>query len=180
MSLDLYIGCMYSGKTSRLIAEYRKWRKINKQILCINYEKDTRYSEEAKIVSHDKEEMGKDSVQMAVDCLREVKDVHKYDIIMINEGQFFVDLIEYCRKWCDEYNKHVIVCGLDGDFQREPIGDINKLISIADNITKLKALCEICNDGTEGIFSKRLSKNTKKIEIGTGYIAVCRKHFNNE
>ncbi len=179
MSIDLYIGCMYSGKTSRLITEYRKWKKIDKNILCINYNKDTRYSEEAKIVSHDKEEMGKDSEQIAVEYLREVTNIEKYDIIMINEGQFFVDLVEYCKEWCEKYNKHIIVCGLDGDFEREPLGDINRLISLADNVVKLKALCEICNDGTDGIFSKRLSKNTDKIEIGTGYIAVCRKHYNN-
>ncbi len=175
MSIDLYMGCMYSGKTSQLIAEYRRWSKIGKKIICINYEGDTRYDMESNIFSHNKETITSISAKKLMDA----PGISEYDIIMINEGQFFPDLIEFCKLWCDINNRHIIVCGLDGDFEREPMGEIHKLIPLSDNVTKFKALCNRCNNGTPAIFSKRKSTYRGKIEIGTEYIPVCRYHYNN-
>jgi thymidine kinase len=179
MSITLYLGCMYSGKTSELIREYKRWQKIGNSVICINYIDDKRYDvkdEDQFMYSHNMEK---------VRCIKtkllntiSVDVLHDIDIIMINEGQFFSDIKEFCENWCDKYNKDIIICGLDGDFEREPMGQMNQLISICDNITKLKALCNICKDETPGLFSWRISNNKSKIHIGTDYIPVCRKHYN--
>ena len=82
----------------------------------------------------------------------------------------------YC---VDKDKKKVIIVGLDGDSNRNNFGQIHKLIPLCDNITKLKAYCSQCKDGTEGIFSKRLISDTSQTCIGSSdkYMAVCRKCY---
>lgn len=183
MSITVYIGCMFSGKTSRLISEYKRWKKIGKSVICINYEKDNRYGESSQRDSPDNDFMYSHNMEKA-ECIKtlDLSDISEdklinYDIIMINEGQFFANLVDFCIKWCEQYNKNIIVCGLDGSFQRKPMGQINELLSVCDNIEKLKALCDICKDGTFALFSWRITPDQEQIIIGTDYIPVCRKHF---
>ena len=175
MSISIYTGCMYSGKTSEIIREYKRWEKIGKTVLCINYIKDERYGNDDYIYSHNMEKAKCVKVLNLVDVSEEL--LRDSDIIMINEGQFFNDLIDFCTKWCEVYNKNIIVCGLDGDFQRKPIGQMNQLMSISDNINKLKALCYICKDGSSALFSWRNTNDQQQILIGNDYIPVCRKHY---
>lgn len=175
MSITIYTGCMYSGKTSQLISEYKKWKKIGKNVLCINYAKDERYGKDEFMYSHNMER----AKCVKVINLFDVPEIllKESDLIMINEGQFFSDLVNFCVKWCETCNKNIIVCGLDSDFQRKPIGQINELMSLCDNIVKLKALCDICKDGTPALFSWRNTNDKQQIVIGTDYIPVCRKHY---
>jgi thymidine kinase len=174
--ITLYLGCMFSGKTSELIKLYRKCAVINKKVLSINFAQDNRYSSDDSIVSHNLDKI--DCVK--VSKLSEVipKMIIEHDYIMIDEGQFFPDLKEYVLKWCEVYKKNIIVIGLDGDYKREAFGQILDLIPIADQVTKLKALCKLCNDGTEALFTHRLSTEDKQIVIGnSNYIPVCRQHY---
>lgn len=174
--LNIIVGCMFSGKTSELLRECRRRVHNNQKVLAINYIDDKRYTEEDYIVSHNLDK---------IKCIRakflsEVpnEEILKVDFIFIDEGQFFADLKEYVTKWCDEYHKNITVIGLDGDFKREPFGQILDLIPKCDNIIKLKALCQMCKDDTEGLFTMRLSKENEQISIGVdNYIAVCRKHY---
>jgi thymidine kinase len=174
-SLRLYLGCMFSGKTSELIREYTRYKKIGKKVICINYSFDNRYGEDDYVYSHDLNK---------IECLKaqklmslNIEDVLKYDVILINEGQFFEDIMEFCQLYCDIYSKHIIICALDGDFMRKPFGKISELVPMADEITKLKAFCTECNDGTPAIFTWRLSKDVEQISINNDYIPVCRKHY---
>jgi thymidine kinase len=174
-SLRLYLGCMFSGKTSELIREYTRYKKIGKKVICINYTFDNRYGEDDFVYSHDlnKVECYKANKLMSLDK----ESILKYDVILINEGQFFEDILEFCNLYCDEYSKHIIICALDGDFLRKPFGRISELIPLADEITKLKAFCTECNDGTSAIYTWRLSKDKEQVSINNDYIPVCRKHY---
>ena len=176
-SLRLYLGCMYSGKTSELIREYTRYKKIGKKVVCINYTFDNRYGEDDFVYSHD---LNKIECLKAKELMSIKKEtILKYDVILINEGQFFEDILEFCKLFCDTYSKHIIICALDGDFMRKPFGKISELIPLADEITKLKAFCTECNDGTLGIFTWRLSKDKEQVSINNDYIPVCRKHYLN-
>lgn len=176
-SLRLYLGCMYSGKTSELIREYTRYKKIGKKVVCINYTFDNRYGEDDFVYSHD---LNKIECLKAKELMSIKKEtILKYDVILINEGQFFEDILEFCKLYCDTYSKHIIICALDGDFMRKPFGKISELIPLADEITKLKAFCTECNDGTLGIFTWRLSKDKEQVSINNDYIPVCRKHYLN-
>jgi thymidine kinase len=176
-SIKIIIGCMFSGKTTELQREFREWDSINKTPLCINYIDDNRYGDiYTNMYSHDK---------VAVDCikvksLKDVEDelIKENDIILVNEGQFFSDLVEYCVLWCDTYHKKIIVCGLDGDFQRKPFGKILDLIPYADSVEKITAYCKNCSDGTKAIFTHRKSTEQEQVVIGVNnYEALCRKCY---
>ena len=107
---------------------------------------DTRYGESV-ISSHDKVQLK----CLSLKNLNDIKEDEEYknsDVIFIEEGQFFKDLFDFVTHAADIDNKTVYVTGLDGDFKREMFGDICRLIPHAENITKLKALCAICKDGT--------------------------------
>jgi N-acetylneuraminate synthase len=90
-------------------------------------------------------------------------------------------LKKMCLLWIETYYKHVIIGGLDGDYQRNPIGELLELIPYADKYQKLCALCKYCNDGTKAIFSKRIMNNQNQILIGGSelYVSVCRFHYLN-
>ena len=174
--ITLYFGCMFSGKTSILIRECRKCMAIGKKVLCINYAQDNRYSDEEYIMSHNLDKV--DCIK--VNTLSDVSDdtILNHDYIMVDEGQFFTDLKEYVIKWCEQYNKSITVISLDGDFQRNLFGSISELIPYCDTINKLTALCRLCSDGTEALFTCRISNENEQVVIGVNnYMPLCRKHF---
>ena len=109
--------------------------------------------------------------------------IHQYDSFFIDEGQFFSDLFTTVLKLVDNYKKHVVVSGLDGDYLRNPFGDIIKLVPHCDRLDKLKAYCCKCNNGTSAPFTKKTEKNksTAVIDIGGNdkYVPVCRYHYMN-
>lgn len=178
--LQIITGCMFAGKSSYIIRECKKWRCIGKNVLMLNYVKDTRYSSADKIITHDH-----DSIDcMMIDSLTPdiTKIIEPYDVILINEGQFLTNLNKTVREWVDIMKKIVIVSGLDGDFLREKFGEILDLIPDADEHIKLKAYCTECADGTEAIFTWKVKDRTDLsniIDIGVDkYVPLCRKHYN--
>ena len=109
----------------------------------------------------------------------------KYDyaeIVIIDESQFYGDLYEFMRSelFSQTNKKMFIVAGLSGDYKMEPIGDVLKLIPMADEIQKLDAYCIYCKDGTLASFtSKLINTNAQQIVVGNDdiYSPCCRYHF---
>lgn len=170
--LHLILGPMFSGKTTEIIRLYNNYSKIDKRILVINYKEDNRYHD-TLLSTHDKIMIP--SVNLFK--LEELADeeINTYDVILINEGQFFTDLVTQVLKYIEKMNKIVYVCGLDGDFRRKKFGSILDLIPYCNEITKLKAFCAICKNGKPGLFSKRIIQDETQIVIGNDiYIPVCR------
>ena len=87
------------------------------------------------------------------------------EVIFIEEAQFFENLFTFVKDGL-ENQKSFYVAGLDGDFKREPFGDILKLIPLAEKVYKLNALCFFCKDGTEAPFTKRLSTSQDQQLVG--------------
>lgn len=99
--------------------------------------------------------------------------------ILINEGQFFPDILDWVKHMVTHLNKRVYIAGLDGDFKQEPIGNILRLVPYCNKCTKLTSLCYDCRDGTEAIFSHRITSETEQIVIGSdNYIPLCRSCYN--
>ena len=170
-TLNLIIGPMFSGKTTELLRIARRLRSVNLKVLLLNYYEDTRYSD-SEMSTHDKN---------GLPCTF-VKDLTSinyddYDIICINEAQFFENLVSFC-KGALQKNKTIYACGLDGDYKQEKFGEILDLIPLCNSITKLHAFCTICKDGTHAHFTKRITDNEQQKLIGTDeYIPVCFKHL---
>jgi thymidine kinase len=173
--LELIIGPMFSGKSSELIRKIRLAKTINKKVLVIKPLIDNRY-DNTKIVSHSLEAENCETVEK-LEMLNTI--INDYDLIVIDEGQFFSDLKENVIKWVEINKKDVIVGGLDGDFKRNPIGQILDLIPYSSKCNKLNSLCKMCGDGTWAYFTHRFSNNNQQIMIGGNemYAALCRKHF---
>jgi len=174
--LELIMGPMFSGKTSRLIEIYKKCKFCNISSIVINHSIDTRYHDHL-LSSHDK---------VMIPCIQtpnltsilENEEVKLAQVILINEGQFFDDLYScVVEKWLKE-KKTIYVCGLDGDFERKKFGQILDLIPLCDQVHKLTSLCSLCKNGTPGIFSKRISQEKEQTIIGSdNYIPVCRSCY---
>jgi len=172
-TLNLIIGPMFSGKTSELLRIAKRLQSINLKVLLLNYYEDIRYSD--KVMStHDKD-------GLPCTFIRHFDNLNydEYDIICINEAQFFSKLVPFCNTVLLK-NKTLYVSGLDGDFKQEKFGEILDLIPMCDSITKLHAFCKICENGTHAHFTKRLVSNKHQKLIGSDeYIPVCRYHLNN-
>jgi thymidine kinase len=175
--LEMVIGPMFSGKTTWLIEKYKAYTYIGKKVLVINYSADIRYST-TMLSSHDHIEIPCVFSSLICDDSDVWNAVKVADVILINEGQFFSDLVVSVRMMIDTMNKHVFISGLDGDFRREKFGDILDLIPICDKVEKLSALCAICRNGTPAIFSKRLTDESNQVVIGSdNYKPLCRNCY---
>ena len=99
-------------------------------------------------------------------------------VILINEGQFFLDIVEWVKIAVDVYHKKVYICGLDGDFERKSFnGDWLNLIPYCDKVKKLHSYCSNCKN-KPAIFSHRLINETAQKVIGVdSYIPLCRKCY---
>ena len=169
--LEIILGSMFSGKTSRLVEIYKQCKFCNIPVEVINHSIDVRYDAEL-MSTHDK---------VKIPCIKTNKILSVWDnlsekteVILINEGQFFDDLYETVEIMLKN-GKKVYICGLDGDFERKKFGQILDLIPLCDKVTKLTSLCSLCKNGTLGIFSKRISLEKEQTVIGTdNYIPVCR------
>ena len=173
MGLHLILGCMFAQKTTELLRRVRRYQSIGYKVLVVNFIADTRYGKEC-IASHDK------VFEKAV-CVQRLSEIEpiNYDVIAIDEGQFFEDLFEHITKWADTLPIHIVVAGLDGTAKREPFGDMLRLIPHAEEVIRLNALCSVCCDGTIAIFSKQIQETEQTIQIGGSemYQPVCRKHY---
>jgi thymidine kinase len=178
MTLSVILGCMYAGKTETVISYARRYKAINKKVLFINHQLDDRYSDSNKVVSHNgtSEDCIKVSNLMSA---RDTQDFKEASVIVIEEAQFFQDLLEFF-KTINVSSKHFIVSGLAGDYRMNPIGDILSLIPMAEYVEKINGFCIYCKDGTIGAFTKKKKgSDDKTIEVGglELYECVCRNHF---
>jgi len=181
--LELFLGPMFSGKTTQLIQQYKLHTYIGKKVVVINYSGDTRYTIDSMMSSHDKIMIP----CIMLNCLGEIWEndiyhsIRNADVIIINEGQFFEDLYDVVVKMVDTYRKTVYISGLDGDFQRNKFGRILDLIPFCDKITKLQSLCALCKNGNTGIFSHRTTTEQQQIVIGSdNYMPLCRECYLHE
>jgi len=170
--LELILGPMFSGKTTELVRLHKNYTYIGKTVLVVNYIGDKRYHE-SLMSTHDKLMIP----CINVNSLAEIKEslIVDSDVILVNEGQFFTDLVKHVLEYVEKYNKLVYVCGLDGDYRRQKFGFILDLIPYCDKITKLSSFCSLCKNGKKAIFSHRIVTEESQILIGSDiYIPLCR------
>jgi thymidine kinase len=190
--LEIIKGPMFSGKTTRLLDLHKKYTFCGIKTLVINYEKDNRYSNEM-LSSHDRVMIPCVKVaklaEIAVLDQRDNTDknnnnntAHLNDFltakaILINEGQFFPDIVEWVKIAVEKYHKNVYICGLNSDFQRKAFGNWLDLEVLCDNVVMLQSFCSKCKK-RPAIFSHRLSDEQELEVIGADcYIPVCRKCY---
>eukprot|EP00796_Vickermania_ingenoplastis_P010067 gene10067-7037_t len=172
--IELIIGPMFAGKTTELMRRIRREIYARRSCFVIKYVKDTRYSAEA-VASHDQAKL---KVHAAVSRLCDVGDTwEQFDVIGIDEGQFFPDLLPFASRAADA-GKTVIVSALDGDYRRQPFGQVCSLVPYCETIDKLTAVCMVCHK-CPGSFTRRTINSDEQELIGGAemYVAACRDCF---
>ena len=180
MSLEIYLGPMWAGKSSTVLGTLRRYSSIGWKVLVLTSDLDNRYGT-GMIVSHDQEKYPALALKELLSVLK--LDLYKdAQLIMIDEAQFFPDLYPFVLQAVDCDSKHVLVVGLDGDSDRQPFGEILQLIPHCDSVKKITSFCSECKDGTPALFS--YCKKTKSEQVSVGhtnqYEPLCRKHFNEK
>lgn len=182
--LEIFIGPMWSGKTSELMRLYKRYHYCSVPVLAINYSHDVKNVSNPTITSHDK-------LNIPCECgvlLSDISDIvngncsesfTQGQVILINECQFFKDALQWVKCAVETYNKTIFICGLDGDYKREQFGDWLSLVPFCDKITKLHSLCSICKQ-REAIFTHRTIKESKQELLGEMYTPLCRRCYINK
>lgn len=177
--LEIYIGSMYAGKTSRLLNIYRQLSLCNIKVLVINHTLDNRYTTKSFMISHDNISSNCILINNLYDNIPLDSDILKnHDAFIINEAQFYSDIYDWVKTVIDvPYNKHVYLCGLDSDYKKKSFGNWLNLIPHCDKVEKLTSICSNCKRNV-GIFTHRLNECDDQIHIGTKqYIPVCRSCY---
>ena len=177
MSLNLVVGPMWAGKSSYILSKIRRYKAIGWDVYVITNALDHRYGHYV-ISNHDSDQFPAVSVRNLLPLRTEPNYVNA-KLIILEEAQFFQDLVTFVLKAVEEDGKHVICVGLDGDSERRPFGDILKLIPYCDNVEKITSLCTECSDGTPALFSYRSVATKEQVAVGAEsmYQPLCRKHY---
>jgi thymidine kinase len=171
--IEVICGCMFSGKTEELIRRVRRAHIARQNVIVFKPRLDTRFGEDL-IVSHSDQTHTSRSVDNPREILEYAKD---YQVIGIDEAQFFSDdLVEVCESLANQ-GKRVIVAGLDQDYRGKPFEPVPQLLAIAEYITKTLAICMVCGNPADR--TQRLTGEQERVLVGAKdhYEARCRKCF---
>lgn len=180
MSLEIILGPMFSGKSSRILSIVSRYSALRVPILVIKHAADNRYSVANEVVTHD----GRRVPCVSVRNFSEIDGafLHQFRVIIIEEAQFFEGLVHFVEDLVDGLKRDVFVVGLDGDSNRRSFGEILQCIPLADKVEKLTALCHRCADGTPGIFTYRNGHQNQQMIVGGAnlYEALCRECYHEK
>ncbi len=168
--IEVICGSMFSGKTEELIRRLKRAPFAKQRVEIFKPAIDTRYSEQA-VVSHDNNSIQSTPVDSSASILLFSSEI---DVVGIDEAQFFDDgLINVCNELANR-GIRVIIAGLDMDFKGIPFGPIPALCAIADEVTKVHAICVKC--GNLAYVSHRTVANEKRVLLGEKqeYEPLCR------
>lgn len=171
--IEVVCGSMFSGKTEELIRRLKRAEFAKQRVEIFKPAIDTRYSE-IEVVSHDRNSIMSTPVDSSSSILLLSSDI---DVVGIDEAQFFDDgLVAVCNELANK-GIRVIVAGLDMDFKGVPFGPIPALCAIADEVTKVHAICVRC--GALAYVSHRLVNNEKRVMLGeqAEYEPLCRECY---
>lgn len=187
-SLQIVIGPMRCNKTGWLNDHLNRYCDIGKKVIRINHLNDDR--EDVTFVdvrgsTHNSAGLHLTNMitNICVNNLDNI-DISNYDVIGIDEAQFFSNLVSNIKKWLN-MGKIIKVVGLDGDFMRKPFGQILELIPLAYSVKKKLAYCQYCIQENNTLepnlapYSKRIIQNDEQILIGGDnfYASVCGNHY---
>ena len=174
--VEVICGSMFSGKTEELIRRMRRAKLARQKVEIFKPSIDVRYSEE-DVVSHQGNAIPSTPVESAASILLMGSDA---DVLGIDEAQFFDgQIVEVCNELAGR-GIRVIVAGLDLDFKGRPFGPMPALCAIADEVTKVHAICVRC--GALAYVSHRIVAGDRQVMLGETheYEPLCRQCYAEE
>ena len=171
--IEVVCGSMFSGKTEELIRRMRRAQFAKQKVEIFKPAIDVRYSEE-DVVSHDRHSIPSTPIDSSASILLLSSDI---DVVGIDEAQFLDDgLVDVCNELANR-GIRVIIAGLDMDFKGVPFGPMPALCAIADDVTKVHAICVKC--GNLAYVSHRIVDNDRRVLLGetAEYEPLCRECY---
>ena len=171
--IEVVCGSMFSGKTEELIRRLKRAKFAKQKVEIFKPTIDTRYSD-ADVVSHDQNAIPSTPVEHSSAILLLSADI---EVVGIDEAQFMDEgLVDVCNELANR-GVRVIVAGLDMDFRGKPFGPMPALCAIADDVTKVHAICVKC--GNLAYVSHRLVPGDKRVLLGETqeYEPLCRECY---
>ena len=168
--IEVICGSMFSGKTEELIRRLKRAKFAKQRVEIFKPAIDTRYSAE-DVVSHEGHSIASTPIDSSASILLFTSEI---DVVGIDEAQFFAaGLVDVCNQLANN-GVRVIVAGLDMDFRGVPFGPMPALCAIADEVSKVHAICVKC--GQLASYSHRTVKNDKQVMLGemAEYEPLCR------
>ncbi len=172
--IEVIVGPMFSGKSEELIRRLRRAEIGKQRVQIFKPVIEQRYAKNG-IVSHSGLEIPSELVQSGTEILEKVAP--RTEVVGVDEAQFLGEsIIDTCARLA-ELGKRVIVTGLDTDFMGRPFDPMPRLLAVAEEITKLLAICMRC--GNPAVHTQRLVASEELIVVGAGgmYEARCRRCF---
>lgn len=176
-TLEIIFGPVKSAKSEEAIRRAKRYQRFCK-VLFVSPEMDFRSRDG---IASSRSGLQFDTIRVQkLSELETDEDFIEAQMIVLDESQFFPDLSEHVKKWCDE--KGYIIASLDADFKQEKIGQVWDLIGLADKVEKLVAICDFCADGTPAVcsFAQEVIEGQVKVVDAESnvFIPVCRRHRN--
>jgi len=171
--IEVVCGSMFSGKTEELIRRLKRAKIAKQKVEIFKPAIDTRY-DEVSVVSHDSNSILSTPVENASSILLLANEV---DVVGIDEAQFMdMEIVSVCNQLANK-GVRVIVAGLDMDYLGNPFGPMPALMSIAEYITKVHAVCVQC--GNLANHSHRIINEKSLVLLGEkdSYVPLCRDCF---
>jgi thymidine kinase len=172
--IEVVVGPMFSGKSEELIRRLRRAEFARQRVQIFKPAIDERYSAE-EIVSHSGLGIESECVGKAPEVMAKVQP--RTEVVGIDEAQFLGDeIVDVCTQLAN-LGKRVIVAGLDTDYLGRPFEPMPRLLAMAEEITKLLAICVRC--GNPAVHTQRLIESDELIVVGAvgAYEARCRRCF---
>lgn len=179
--LIVHTGSMFSGKTSSLERDIKRFRIANYKCVVFKPAVDTRFVND-KVITHDKTELDAVSVSTIGDILNYIRE-NPVDVCGIDEVQFLeggLDEIKAGLKTLLDSHVTVVVAGLDMDFSGKPFEVVKELMPICDYLYKHHAVCTMC--GADAWVSHRKTGSKKRFVLGANkeYEPLCRACYNKK
>mgnify|MGYP001355325542 FL=1 len=171
--IEVICGSMFSGKTEELIRRVKRAKLAKQKIKIFKPKQDTRYGKK-KVTSHDNNSIKSKPIDSPEKIL---KNFERFDVIGIDEAQFFDEsIVDVVNKLANS-GKRVIVAGLDMDYRGKPFGPMPNLLAIAEYVTKVHAVCT--KSGKMASYTHRRVKNEDLVLLGDTrrYEALSRREF---
>jgi len=175
--IEVITGPMFSGKSEELIRRLKRARIARQRVACYKPDIDLRYHRTA-IASHSSQTHEASTVATVEELKAALfPQLDEVDVIGIDEAQFFDTRLVPLVLELVHLGKRIVIAGLDTTFNAEPFGPIPALMAVADEVSKLSAVCMVC--GQPAIHTQRLGQSQELVVVGAAgvYEARCRAHF---
>jgi thymidine kinase len=171
--IEIVAGGMFSGKSEELIRRLRRAVIARQRVQVFKPVIDDRFSTN-EVVSRDDRRLKAHAVATSAEMLARVEI--GVQVVGIDEVQFFDDgIVDVCMQLADA-GIRVIAAGLDQDFLRRPFGPMPALLSVAEEVSKMHAICVRCRGAAQ--YSQRVAGGNAQVEVGdSSYEPRCRSCY---